>query len=120
MTDRAAALSEHTRQIISLTLYFQVSDPNLQGITVTRVKVSPDLQFADVRFTHEGKQSLTKVLTSLEKANGIFRKTISREIKLKRVPQLRFHQDTDVIAERRIGDILDGLDIPPAPENDAD
>ncbi len=118
MSNRDLVLSEQLRQIISNLLYFEMRDPKLEGITITRVKVSPDLQYADVRFTlMDDQKRADTVIQALNRAKGALKRAVGKRVKLRRTPELRFHLDEDVLRERRIGQILDELDIP-EPEND--
>jgi len=113
MSNRASVLSEQIRQVISETILYQMRDPNLEGITITRVKVSPDLQFADIRFTPQDDVRDTELLTgSLNKAGGAFRRALAKRVRMRRIPALRFHLDDDILAERRISGLLENLDIP--------
>lgn len=118
MSNRELILSEQLRQIISNLLYFEMKDPKLEGVTITRVRVSSDLQFADVRFTMmDEKKNHGSVLNALNRAKGALKRAIGKRIKLRRIPELRFHLDEDVLHERRIGQILQELHIPER-END--
>ena len=118
MAHRTGVIGEQLRQILSSAICFEMRDPDLEGIVFTRVRVSPDLQYADVLFSYaEEEKKLVAVLKALNRARGALKRAISRQVKLRRVPDLRFHVDEDMNAERRIGEILDQLHIPP-PEND--
>lgn len=120
MSKRAEVLGEQLRQIISTSLCFELRDHDLDGIVVTRVRVSPDLQFADVRFVlPEGKPG-GKAISALNRSKGVLKRTIAKQVRLRRIPDLRFHLDDDAQAERRIEDILNTLDIPSASETDED
>lgn len=116
--NRALHLAEQVRQVVSQSLYFDLRDPALDGVTITRVKVTPDLQYADFRFTTLNDEDTEMAHAALERAVPALRRVIAGKINLRRVPNLRFHIDDDMIAERRIGDILEKLHIPPAEEDE--
>ena len=111
-------LPKQFRQIISHALYFQLRDPQLSCVTVTHVKVSPDLQFADISVTLGGEEP-GPVMPALERASGALKKILGKSIKLRRIPHLRFHLDTSSEDAERIDAILKNLHIPP-PESDPD
>jgi len=113
MSHRSRVLAEQFRQILSEAVYFDMRDPSIEGLTITRVKVSPDLQFADVRFTiaEDGRDPGNAVM-ALNRAKGALKRIIASKVSLRKVPDLRFHLDEDVDSERRISDILRELDIP--------
>jgi ribosome-binding factor A len=103
-------LEEDVRQVLASALMFEMRDPGLDGVTVTRVKLSPDLSYADVRYTLMSSEAQKgKAQQSLERAAGALKREISSRIKLRRMPNLRFHFDDMVEEERRIGKILEDL-----------
>lgn len=113
MTVRTEVIGEQIRQLISSAVHFELRDPRLQDVTITRVKVSPDLQFADIRLAvmAEGRDH-REVLQGFSKAKGALKKFVAGRLKLRKVPEFRFHYDDDVDAELKIGEILKTLDIP--------
>lgn len=120
MSDRSSTLAEQIRRIVSEALYLELRDPNLEGITITRVRVSQDLQFADIRFTIQDDMRTPETVTrSLDRASGALKRALTKSLRLRRIPSLRFHHDEDVSAERRIGAILETLHIPPEEADDA-
>lgn len=110
MAFRPETLAERLRQVLSTALLFEFNDPKLQGITITRVKVSPDLHYADIRFIADPERE-RQALNALRRAAGAMRRHVSKKVKVKNTPELRFHIDEDVEAEARIGEILERLDI---------
>lgn len=119
MGNRQAVVGEQIRQVLSSALLFEMRDPDLEGIVITRVKVSPSLEHADVRFTYPVEViDANKVIRAFGRAKGALRRYIAKNVKLRKIPDLRFHADDDVFAERRIGDVLEQLNIPQADDND--
>lgn len=114
-THRLNNLAEQVRQVLSHALSFEMGDPGFDGVTITRVRLSPDLQFADVLFTELDDDTDPQVpLESFRRAKGALKRMIAQRVQMRRVPELRFHVDEDVVAERRIGKILEKMH-----ENDA-
>ena len=107
MSHRNAVVAEQIRQVLSQAMYFEMGDPSLEGITITHVKVSPDLQFADIRFTiaEDGRDPDNAVL-ALNRAKGALKRIMARKIRMRRVPELRFHFDEQTEAERRRTNIV--------------
>ncbi len=72
----------------------EISDPRLQQIFVTDVKVDRELAFADVYVSAvEGAERSKEVLAGLESASGFLRRTLAGRIELRAFPRLRFHWD---------------------------
>jgi len=85
----------------------EVHDPGIGFITLTRVKVSPDLQLARVYYTLMGDDKAHKTTAqALERATPFLRRQIGSRIRLRRVPELRFEFDKSVEAQDRIERIL--------------
>ena len=72
----------------------EIRDPNLQGITITEVKVDRELSYAEIYVSAiEGSVRSKEILEGLERATGFIRKTLSERIELRSFPRLRFHWD---------------------------
>ena len=87
-----------------------VHDPGIGFITLTRVKVSPDLQQARVFYTTMGdEQARRETSDALERATPFFRRHIGSHLRLRRVPELEFRFDESVANQDRIEQILRDL-----------
>ena len=82
-------------------------DPRLDLVTICDVRVSRDLSFADVYFTVLPKEKCTEVEQVLSGAAGFLRKELSRRIKLRRIPKLRFHYDETIDSGARLSAAID-------------
>ena len=72
----------------------EISDPRLQQIFVTDVKVDKELAYADVYVSAlEGTERSKDVLSGLESASGFLRRTLAQRVELRAFPRLRFHWD---------------------------
>ena len=84
-----------------------VHDPGIGFITLTRVKVSPDLQMARVYYTTLGDDSARReTARALERATGFFRHHLGDRLRLRRVPELQFQFDESVGHQDRVEQIL--------------
>ena len=100
-----------------------VHDPGIGFITLTRVKVSPDLQLARVYYTSMGDpKALRETAKALQRATPFFRRHVGSRLQLRRVPELQFQFDESVGHQDRIEQILRELhaqDAAAAPGGDA-
>jgi len=72
----------------------EVSDPRLEAIFITDVKVDKELAYADVFVSAlEGVSRSKEVIQGLDHASGFLRKSLSDRIELRVFPRLRFHWD---------------------------
>lgn len=91
---RLQRIADRIHQELSEMLIREISDPRLQRIFVTGVKVDKELAFADVYVSAvEGVTRSRDVLAGLESASGFIRRTLSSRVELRAFPRLRFHWD---------------------------
>jgi len=87
-----------------------VHDPGVGFITLTRVKVSPDLQIARVFYTSMGDDAARRETSKgLERATPFFRRHLGGRLRLRRVPELEFRFDESIANQDRIEQILRDL-----------
>ncbi|MCC6299441.1 MAG: 30S ribosome-binding factor RbfA [Anaerolineales bacterium] len=91
---RLQRIADRIRQELSEMLLREISDPRLQQIFVTDVKVDKELAYADVYVSAlEGTERSKDVLSGLESASGFLRRTLASRVELRAFPRLRFHWD---------------------------
>ena len=110
-THRPDRVGDQIRQEISeLLSRGAVHDPGIGFITLTRVKVSPDLQLARVYYTSMGdQQARRETEKALERATPFFRRQVGSRLSLRRVPELQFRFDQSIGHQDRIEQILRDL-----------
>jgi ribosome-binding factor A len=95
---------------ISELLIRKVKDPRLEMVTITGVKVSPDLKLARVYFSRFGTpDEITRSLEGLQSAAGFLKRELGQRMKLRHVPDLEFIHDTSFDYGERIESLLKGL-----------
>ena len=87
----------------------RMEDPRLDGVVVTHVKVSPDLQMGTVYFRGYGENHSSFMEDGLRSATPYFRKKLASALKLRRVPSLRFYYDESIGRASRIENLLSQL-----------
>jgi len=105
---RKERMADEIRDIIASCLTGgQLDDPRLAFVTITGVKLSPDLQLASVQFRiiDPTKQDETK--RALERASGIFKTKMSKALDIRRVPDLRFFFDSSAERGASVDAMLD-------------
>ena len=102
-------VNEAVRQVLSEAL-LELKDPRIGFVTVTGVVTSSDLRHARVFvsvFGNEKKQQQS--MAGLDAAHGVLQARISRELRLKRTPQLEFAYDRSVEEGVRMSALIDEL-----------
>ena len=73
----------------------ELKDPRVGFVTVTGVRVSPDLRYARVFVTVLGTPEEQKdAVAGLESAAPRLRQALGRQVRMKYLPELRFELDT--------------------------
>ena len=106
-TDRIA---DQIQKDLALLLQRELKDPRVGMTTVSSVKVSKDLSFADVYVSFMGKDTLEEASEGLEvlaSAAGFLRSSLAISIKLRVMPKLRFHYDATMVEAPRISALID-------------
>ena len=104
---RPDRVGEQIRQELSQIIAQQVHDPGIGFLTLTRVKVTPDLQLARELYTVMGDdKQRTDTQKALERAMPYLRRQIGSRIRLRRVPELQFFYDEAIAHQDRIEQIL--------------
>lgn len=85
-----------------------IHDPELRdvSITVTEVRVSPDLRHATVFVLPLGGGETAGLLAALSRAASYLQARIARQTRLRFTPQLRFEKDTSFEHAERIEALL--------------
>lgn len=81
------------KEEVSLILLYKVQDPSLGFVTITNVKVSPDLKNAKIYISVFDKNMRAEVLEKVISLSGMIRSELASRIKLKFVPELKFFID---------------------------
>ncbi len=106
-------VAERIRTILSELLLREVSDPRLQGVTVTDVRLDGELMYADVYVNALGDETREEdVMHGLERAKGFLRREVGSRIRTRNTPELHFHWDTTLQEGERLNQLIDSLDIP--------
>jgi ribosome-binding factor A len=92
---RAKRVGEQIRQEVAALLTKGVKDPRIGFVSVTAVKMSPDLHYANVYVSVFGSESQKKSsLIGLQQSTGWIRREIGKRIRLRVTPEIRFFEDT--------------------------
>ncbi|XWN34790.1 MAG: 30S ribosome-binding factor RbfA [Roseivirga sp.] len=83
-------------------------------ITVTEVRVSPDLSLAKVYLSFTLNEDKADLLANIARRKGAIRKELAHRVgkKIRRVPELDFYTDHSVEHAARMNQLLAELDLP--------
>jgi len=108
---RIDRIEEQMRIELSEILEREVQDPRVRLVTVTHVKVSPDLRHARVFVSSlGGLEERKKILQGLKSAAGYARRSLGQRLHhLRRIPELTFDYDDMLEKEMRIEQLLEQI-----------
>jgi ribosome-binding factor A len=91
---RQRKMADRVKVIVAETLEKRIKDPRLGFITITDVRVSPDIREASVFYTVYGDEdSRASTAAALESAKGVLRTEVGRQTGVKFTPSLEFIPD---------------------------
>ena len=106
MSGRVRKIEFQIREIVGEEVA-TLSDPRIQGlVTVTGVRVSPDLANATVFYSVLSPQGTEEAQQGLQSAAGRIQVSLGAQTRLKRTPRLRFEPDPVVEQATRIESAL--------------
>lgn len=91
---RSSRVAGEIYQVLIEACRNQLSDPRLQGVEMTVVEMTDDLQLVKLYYYIEGDaEKRKKALKGLHSAKGFFKKVISQNLNLRLVPDIKFFFD---------------------------
>jgi len=89
----------------------RVNDPRLADITLTGVKVTPDLRHAKIFYSMLGDdERKAAAIVGLESARGFVKRELGKRLHLRRMPDVEFHFDGSLEYGSHIDRLLDDLE----------
>ena len=113
-SQRQLRVGEEIRHVLAdLFTRTEFRDPELAGIaiTVTEVRVSPDLKKATAFVTRLGRSDIGLVLPALKRAAPFLRSLASSELRLRSVPEIQFEPDTAIDYAMEMDALLRSPDV---------
>lgn len=96
MSQRTQRLADQIQRELAILIRQELKDPRLGMVTVSSVKVSPDMGYADIYVTVIGSnldEKPDESIRILNDAAGFLRGEVGRAIRTRVTPRLRFHFD---------------------------
>jgi ribosome-binding factor A len=125
---RSRRIEGELQRVVSELLRREVRDPRVGSVTITDVRVAPDLTSAKLFYARFDEQrDAAEVQAGLERVAGFLRGQVGRALKLRVAPELFFRPDEQLAAGMRLTSLIDSAvadderrhseDAPSAPES---
>jgi ribosome-binding factor A len=96
-------------------VFRKLKDPGIPSeglVSFMRVEVAPDLGTADVKYSYLGDESkLDDLQQALDRSSGFFRREINRVVRLRKIPEIRFHLDRSMEKGAEILTLLEKVKV---------
>ena len=108
--NRQGRIDEEYRKELSQIISYELKEPSVTGmISVTRVKVTPDLKYAKVSVSILNSKNVQDTLAGLKKSSGYLRSELAKRINLRNTPELVFELDESLEYGAKIENIINEL-----------
>ncbi len=108
---RLGRVNEELMKAISYIITYELKNPNVTGmISVTRVKVTPDLKYAKVYVSLLNSKNIEKTMQGLKDSAGFMRSQVAKTVNLRITPELVFEYDDSIEHGEKIDNILKEID----------
>ena len=105
---RVARVAERIREEASHTILYELTDPRIQMVTVTKVDLSRDMHHATIYVSVLGDEAKQRtVLRGLDSARGLIRSRIAKNIRLRETPDIAFQFDPTIASSIEISRLID-------------
>ena len=105
---RAARVAERIREEASQIILYELQDPRIQLVTVTKVDISADLRYATIYVSILGDEPKRRTaLRGLDSARGLVQSRLGRRLGLRETPTVRFEFDPSIEKSIELSRLID-------------
>ncbi len=107
---RSQKVASQIKENLSWLIEHQFRDPGKGFVTVTKVRLSPDLKIANVYYSVLGKsEDRNSTDKALKRGRSYLRRELGNRVKLRFLPELRFFYDDSLEYSDRIAQLLNKI-----------
>jgi ribosome-binding factor A len=112
---RSLRVAEAIKRVLAPWIQRQAKEVGLGLVTITAVKVAPDLREAKIYISSLGAKSHQEIVVRLNQEKGVLRHYLSQHLRMRTVPELTILFDESVEQGARISALLATLSEDKAP-----
>jgi len=107
---RAEKMSEAIKKEISMIIHDELKDPRLGFVTITAVKLTPDMRYAKIHYSVLGRDAdYARTKAALDSGSGFIRHLLAERIRMRFVPEIIFKEDRSSEYSIRIQEVLEEI-----------
>jgi len=104
---RSDRVGGQIQKVLAELLHKEISDPRLDGATITAVKMSRDLRIAKVYYAAAGGRSASlDMAEGFNRARGYIKKELAQRLGLRYMPDMKFFYDDAIDRGARIEELI--------------
>lgn len=110
VSNRLDKINDLLKRELALLVRDEMRDPRVGMVSITEVRVSRDLAFADVFVTVMGKQDAEEAqesMAALNSASGFLRSLLAKVVNLRTTPRLKFIFDDTLVRGQYLSGLID-------------
>lgn len=118
-SNRMNRIDEELKKEISNIINYELNNPKVTGlISVTKVKVTPDLRYARVYISMINEKNQKATLAALKQSAGYIRTLVAKKVNLRTTPEIIFEFDESIEYGAKIDSIINEIakDLKPQDE----
>jgi ribosome-binding factor A len=109
---RLGRVNEELMKAISHIITYELKNPDVTGlVSVTKVKVTPDLKYAKVYISLLNSKNVNTTMQGLKDSAGFIRSQVAKTVNLRITPELVFEYDDSIEHGEKIDNILKQISI---------
>ncbi|MGQ0696667.1 MAG: 30S ribosome-binding factor RbfA [Panacagrimonas sp.] len=104
---RKLRINSEVQRELSELIADVLTDPRIDGVSITQVDVAPDLRNATILISSlKSDEELAKSVTALNHAGPLLRKYLGASLRLRCTPQLHFRADAQLRQADRLTQLI--------------
>ena len=108
-TKRVERIAGDIQKAITQIIYRQLSNEELQQVTIASVKVTSDLSLASIYYTVLNSKNKERIDRLLRSSNKTIRMHLSKKLRTRTVPMLKFFYDESLDNVFKVEELLNSV-----------
>lgn len=106
LTHRLQRIEESLQRELAELIQHELEDPRVKNVTLSSVKVSPDLSHAKIYFVTLDESKADNTAKGLNKAGHYLRRQLAKKLELRIIPELHFFYDTTLRQAQHVVELI--------------
>jgi len=104
---RSERVAEFIQQELAMLILRKRDNPLFAGVTITHLRMSPDLSYAKVFVMVLDKEKISETIEALNEAANFFQRMLFKKVSMRGVPKLHFVYDESIMRAEKLSALID-------------